>query len=85
VIAERVAVLDWSSLAAEVTTAASAPDRYGCRKLTAPGQQIDQAIAFARQIAAAAPLGVRTLLVSAHSGISEKLALATLSRFLFNC
>ena len=46
------------------------------QELTAPGQQLD----FAKQIAAAAPLGVRALLASAHRPLSEseKLALATL-------
>src|SRR5262249_14514161 len=40
----------------------------------------DRAIDFAKQIAAAAPLGVRALLASAHRAVSEseKLALATL-------
>ena len=48
--------------------------------LTAPGQQLDRAIDLAKRIAAAAPLGVRALLVSARRALSEseKLALATL-------
>jgi len=50
------------------------------QELTAPGQQLDRAVDFAKQIAAAAPLAVRALLASAHRalGESEKLALATL-------
>jgi enoyl-CoA hydratase/carnithine racemase len=32
------------------------------QEVTAPGQQLDRAIDFAKQIATAAPLGVRTLL-----------------------
>jgi enoyl-CoA hydratase/carnithine racemase len=50
------------------------------QELTAPGQQLDWSIDFAKQIAAAAPLGVRALLASAHRALSEseKLALATL-------
>ena len=49
--------------------------------LTAPGQQLDRATELAKQIvAAAAPLGVRALMASAHRALSEgeKLALATL-------
>jgi len=63
---------DWSAEAAY---------RMGLvQELTAPGQQLDWSIDFAKQIAAAAPLGVRALLASAHRALSEseKLALATL-------
>ena len=50
------------------------------QELTAPGEQLDRAIALAQRIAAAAPLGVRALLASAHRSLAdgEKLALATL-------
>jgi enoyl-CoA hydratase/carnithine racemase len=50
------------------------------QELTAPGQQLDRALALAQRIAAAAPLGVRALLASAHRALAdgEKLALATL-------
>lgn len=50
------------------------------QELTAPGQQLDRAIAMAQRIATAAPLGVRAVLTSAHQAFSdgEKLALATL-------
>jgi enoyl-CoA hydratase len=50
------------------------------QELTAPGQQLDRAVDFAKQIAAVAPLGVRALLASAHRALSEseKLAFATL-------
>ncbi len=41
------------------------------QELTPTGQQLDRALAFAKQIAAAAPLGVRALLASAHRGLSE--------------
>jgi len=48
--------------------------------VTRPGQQLDRAVDFAKQIAAAAPLGVRALLASAHRALSdgEKAALAAL-------
>jgi nitrite reductase/ring-hydroxylating ferredoxin subunit len=51
------------------------------QEVTAPGQQLDRAIDFAKQIATAAPLGVRTLLSSAHRGLSEseKLALSDIA------
>jgi len=50
------------------------------QEVTAPGKQLDRAVEFARQIAAAAPLGVRALFASARRALSEgeKLALATL-------
>jgi len=40
------------------------------QELTAPGQQLDRAVDFAKQIAAAAPLAVRALLASAHRALS---------------
>jgi len=51
------------------------------QEVTAPGQQLDRAIDFAKPIATAAPLGVRTLLSSAHRGLSEseKLALSDIA------
>lgn len=50
------------------------------QELTPPGKQLDRAIDLAKQIAAAAPLGVRATLASARRALSEseKLALATL-------
>jgi enoyl-CoA hydratase len=50
------------------------------QEVTAPGQHLDHAINLAKQIAAAAPLGVRATLASARRALSEgeKLALATL-------
>jgi enoyl-CoA hydratase/carnithine racemase len=39
--------------------------------VTPPGQQLDRAIEVARKIAAAAPLGVRATLASAHRALSE--------------
>src|SRR5215471_7335686 len=50
------------------------------QELTAPGQQLDSAIAIAKQIAAAAPLAVRATLASAHRALSdgEKDAMAAL-------
>lgn len=39
--------------------------------VTAPGEQLDRAIGVARKIAAAAPLGVRATLASAHQALSE--------------
>lgn len=41
------------------------------QELTAPGQQLDRATDVAKQIAAAAPLGVRATLASAHRALSE--------------
>jgi enoyl-CoA hydratase len=47
--------------------------------VTAPGQQLDRAIEIADKVAAAAPLGVRATLASAHQAIStEDTALAAL-------
>jgi enoyl-CoA hydratase len=47
--------------------------------LTPPGQQLARAIAFARKIAAAAPLAVRATLASAHLALaSEEAAFAAL-------
>ena len=50
------------------------------QEITAPGKQLDRATDLAKQIAAAAPLGVRATLASARRalGEGEKLALATL-------
>jgi enoyl-CoA hydratase len=50
------------------------------QEVTAPDKQLDRAVEFARQVAAAAPLGVHALLVSARRALSEgeRLALATL-------
>jgi enoyl-CoA hydratase len=50
------------------------------QELTAPGQQLDRAVAIADRIAAAAPLGVRAVLTSAHQALNdgEKVALAAL-------
>jgi enoyl-CoA hydratase/carnithine racemase len=50
------------------------------QEITAPGKHVERAIALAKEIAAAAPLGVRTTLASARRALSEseKLALATL-------
>jgi len=50
------------------------------QEITAPGKQVERAIALAKEIAAAAPLGVRATLASARRALSEseKLALATL-------
>jgi enoyl-CoA hydratase/carnithine racemase len=50
------------------------------QELTAPGKQLDRATELAKQIAAAAPLGVRATLASARRALSEseKLVLATL-------
>ena len=50
------------------------------QELTAPGQQLDRASDMAKRIAAAAPLGVRAVLASAHRSLSdgEKAALAAL-------
>ena len=38
--------------------------------VTPPGKQLDQALEFAKKIAATAPLGVRATLVSAHQALS---------------
>lgn len=47
--------------------------------VTPPGQQLDRAVEIAKKIAAAAPLGVRATLASAHQAISgEDAALAAL-------
>lgn len=50
------------------------------QEVTPPGKQLDRATDLAKQIAAAAPLGVRATLASARRSLSEseKLALATL-------
>jgi enoyl-CoA hydratase/carnithine racemase len=40
------------------------------QEITPPGQQLDRAIEIARKIAAAAPLGVRATLASAHQALS---------------
>jgi len=50
------------------------------QEVTAPGKQLDRAIEIARKIAAAAPLGIRALLVSAQQAQSdgEKAAFAAL-------
>jgi len=50
------------------------------QEITAPGKQVERAIVLAKEIAAAAPLGVRATLASARRALSEseKLALATL-------
>jgi len=50
------------------------------QELTAPGQQLDSAIAMAKQIAATAPLAVRATLDSAHRALrdGEKDAMAAL-------
>jgi enoyl-CoA hydratase/carnithine racemase len=50
------------------------------QEVTPPGKHLDRATDLAKQIAAAAPLGVRTTLASARRSLSEseKLALATL-------
>jgi enoyl-CoA hydratase/carnithine racemase len=50
------------------------------QEVTAPGQQLDRATDLAKQVASAAPLGVRALLASARRALSEgeKLAMATL-------
>jgi enoyl-CoA hydratase len=50
------------------------------QEITAPGKQLERAIDLAKEIAAAAPLGVRATLASARRALSEseKLALATL-------
>ena len=50
------------------------------QELTAPGGQLDRAMAVAQRIAAAAPLSIRAVLASAHQAFSdgERLALATL-------
>jgi enoyl-CoA hydratase/carnithine racemase len=39
--------------------------------VTPPGKQLDRAIEVARKIAAAAPLGVRATISSAHRALSE--------------
>jgi enoyl-CoA hydratase/carnithine racemase len=39
--------------------------------VTPPGQQLDRAIEVARKIAAAAPLGIRATLGSAHRALSD--------------
>jgi enoyl-CoA hydratase/carnithine racemase len=39
--------------------------------VTPPGKQLDQAIAVARKISAAAPLGIRATIASAHRALSE--------------
>jgi enoyl-CoA hydratase len=41
------------------------------QEITAPGQQLNRAIELARKVAAAAPLGVRATLASAHRAIAE--------------
>ena len=49
------------------------------QEITPPGQQLDRAIALAQKIAAAAPLGVRATLASAHQALSgEDAAFAAL-------
>jgi enoyl-CoA hydratase/carnithine racemase len=49
------------------------------QEITAPGQQLERAVAIADKIAANAPLGVRATLVSARQAIaSEDAAIATL-------
>lgn len=50
------------------------------QEVTSPGRQLDRAVDLAKRIAAAAPLGVRALLQSAHRalGEGEKAALAAL-------
>lgn len=49
------------------------------QEVTPPGRQLDRAIDLARKIAAAAPLGVRTALASAHQALAgEDAALAAL-------
>ena len=50
------------------------------QELTSSGQQLDRAIDIAKQIAAAAPLGVRATLASAHRALdeNEQAALAAL-------
>ena len=50
------------------------------QELAAPGQQLDRATDLAKQIGAAAPLGVRATLASAHRSFNEgeKAALAAL-------
>src|SRR5262249_19413103 len=50
------------------------------QEITGPGNQLERAIDLAKEIAAAAPLGVRATLASARRALSdgEKLALATL-------
>jgi len=40
--------------------------------VTPPGKQLDRAIELANKIAAAAPLGVRAILASAHQAISSE-------------
>jgi enoyl-CoA hydratase len=40
------------------------------QEITPPGQQLDRAIELARKIAAAAPLGVRATLASAHQALA---------------
>jgi enoyl-CoA hydratase len=50
------------------------------QELTAPGQQLDRAVEFAKQVAEAAPLAVRATLASARRALTEgeKSALAAL-------
>jgi enoyl-CoA hydratase len=49
------------------------------QEITLPGQQLDRAIALASKVAAAAPLGVRATLASAHQALSgEDAAFAAL-------
>jgi len=40
--------------------------------VTPPGKQLDRAIEIANKVAAAAPLGVRATLASAHQAISSE-------------
>jgi enoyl-CoA hydratase/carnithine racemase len=52
----------------------SADDAYRMglvQYVTPPGKQVDQAIAIARKISAAAPLGIRATMASAHRALSE--------------
>ena len=42
------------------------------QEVTAPGKQLDRAIEIANKIAAAAPLGIRATLASAHQAISSE-------------
>jgi enoyl-CoA hydratase/carnithine racemase len=50
------------------------------QEVTPPGKQLDRAMAFAKKIAAVAPLGARATLVSAHQALSgEEAAFAALA------
>jgi enoyl-CoA hydratase/carnithine racemase len=46
------------------------------QEVTAPGKQLDRAIALARKVAAAAPLGIRATLASARQGLAAEEATA---------